>query len=64
MRKEENEMLICAACGKSLPNVVRTTVIKYPGCNDCSSDDIKRALETLLGVKVEDGEDNYERFTN
>jgi hypothetical protein len=55
MRKEENEMLICAACGKSLPNVVQTTVIKYPGCSDCSSDDIKRALEILLGVKVEDG---------
>jgi hypothetical protein len=51
-------MLICAACGKSLPDVFRTTVIKYPGCNDCSSDDIKRALETLLGLKMEDKKDN------
>jgi hypothetical protein len=47
----ETECLHAWLAGSRSPNVVQTTVIKYPGCYDCSSDDIKRALEALLNVK-------------
>jgi hypothetical protein len=47
----KTKCLYARLVGSRFPNVVQTTVIKYSGCYDCSSDDVKRALEALLGVK-------------